>query len=242
MAAKRPLRVGLNVPFADAIAQAARRGVVLPSTYYGVLQGVARAQAFSIAGITAIDQLVAVRDSLVEALAEGTSFRDWREQVTTGKRPLNLPRHRLETIFRTNVQTAYNRGLWEQQKAIAATHRFLMYDAVNDSRTRPAHGAMDGFIARADDPVWRTWYPPNGYNCRCTTIALTLEEAQRRGLGTPKPPGVFPDEGWNSDLREAPLTGLDKAWQDRLAKLPRAMAVVGDGIRRKAKDLLDGAA
>jgi hypothetical protein len=38
------------VPFTEAIAWAESRGVVLPHVYYGELQGLARAAAFSIAG------------------------------------------------------------------------------------------------------------------------------------------------------------------------------------------------
>jgi hypothetical protein len=105
-----PFRVGLNVPFEEAIRQAQRRGVVLPVTYYGVLQGVARSASFSIAGVTALDQLINVRDSLADAIRDGTSFEDWKTRVTSEEIDLKLPNYRLENIFRTNIQTSYMRG------------------------------------------------------------------------------------------------------------------------------------
>lgn len=150
-------------PFLEAIAWAKARGVVLPDVYYGELQGLARAMAFSIAGITKLDQLQGVLDSLVQAMEAGSTLGEWQDRVRAGDIALDLPQHRLENIFRTNLQGHYNRGRCEQQRTTLDTRPWFLYDAVNDSRTRPAHAAMDGFVARHDDPIWRTWTPPAGY-------------------------------------------------------------------------------
>lgn len=158
--ALRPL---VPVPFAEAIAWAKARKVVLPDVYYGELQGLARSMAFSIAGLAKLDQLQAVLDSLVANLESGESFGKWQNRVASGEIPLDLPPHRLETIFRTNIQGHYGRGRCEQQKRTTDSHPWYLYDAVNDSRTRPSHAAMDGFMARHDDPVWAKWTPPSGY-------------------------------------------------------------------------------
>jgi len=67
-----------------------------------------------------------------------------------------------------------------------------MYDAINDRRTRPAHAAMDGYIAPHDDPIWNTWYPLNGYRCRCSVIALSERQAHARGYAGHPAPNVKP--------------------------------------------------
>ena len=41
---------------------------------------------------------------------------------------------------------------------------------------------MDGKVFRADDPIWDTWYPPNGYRCRCTVVTLSERQVKQRGL------------------------------------------------------------
>ncbi len=198
------------LPFAEAIEAMRRRGVVLPETYYGALQGLARAQAFSVAGLAGIDQIQGVLDSLTDDLAQGNSFRDWQKRVKAGEVPLDLPRHRLDNIFRTNIQGAYNRGRCEQQQRNRESRPYLMYDAVNDRRTRPAHAAMDGHVAPIDDPIWQSWYPPNGHRCRCRVISLTEKEALARGV-PPRPPDAAPDSGWDYAPCEEPNRGIQQA-------------------------------
>lgn len=208
-----PLRLGIEPP--DRIVAAARsRGVVLPDVYYGQMRGLARQLSFSIAGVSSLDQLQLVKDSLDRAMETGEGFRDWRRRVLRGEIPLSLPDHRLETIFRTNIQGNYARGGGEWHRRNLGTHPFLMYDAVNDSRTRPAHRAMDGTIRPAADPWWRTHHPINGYNCRCRAIPLTQSQAKRQGGVTENPPTgpeSEPDPGFAYDPRADPKTGLFEA-------------------------------
>lgn len=201
----------LNRPFVEALEYARRRGIVTPDIYYGILQGQARSRAWSVAGVAALDQLRAVFDSLNGALESGETFASWKRRVRAGEIGLDLPDHRLETIFRTNVQAAYSRGRAEQQSRGIRRRPFFMYDAVNDSRTRPAHMAMDGFIARYDDPIWRRWRPPAGYNCRCTVIALTEQQAIDRGYGKQRRPDAEPDPGFDYDRSVSPDEGLRNA-------------------------------
>lgn len=153
------------LPFDEAIAWAGARGVVLPDVYYGQLQGLARSTSFSIAGLSSLDQLQQVLDSLTEAMETGETLRSWQNRVSSNEIALDLPAHRLENIFRTNIQSHYARGRCEQQRRNIENRPWLLYDAVNDSRTRPSHAAMDGFVARYDDPIWQQWSPPAGYQC-----------------------------------------------------------------------------
>lgn len=202
------------LPFAEAIDLAKRRKVVLPDVYYGELIGEARQTSFSVAGLASIAQLTQVLDSLNEAMKEGLSFNDWKDK-TLEEQDLGLSDARLETIFRTNVQSSYMRGHYRQQALTALTRPFLMYDAVNDARTRPNHAAMDGYIAHFDDPIWHTHRPPMGYNCRCTLISLTPEQASARGYDGGAAPTVEPDEGWDYDKLDH-TRGIDAALKNAL--------------------------
>lgn len=48
----------------------------------------------------------------------------------------------------------------------------IRYDAVNDGRTRASHRALHGIVRPVDDPFWNTYYPTNGWGCRCTAHAV----------------------------------------------------------------------
>jgi SPP1 gp7 family putative phage head morphogenesis protein len=87
-------------------------------------------------------------------------------------------RHRLDNIFRTNIQGCYNRGRWERFVAVKDEQLYLMYDAINDNRVRPAHLAMDNIIRPVDDAFWVQHAPPNGYRCR--VISLSADQAKAR--------------------------------------------------------------
>lgn len=241
MTVSAPLSIGFNVPFAEAIKAAQQRGVVLPDIYYGALQGVERQLAFSIAGIAAYDQLTAVRDSLAKAMATGQSFKAWKD--TAAAQSLELPAHRIETIWRTNLQGNYMRGRWEQMSRHADVFPYAMYDAINDSRTRPAHAAMDGTIRRLDDPWWNTHTPPCGYNCRCDVIPMTEKKALQRSQpgANGQPRGIYkeptlpdgttaqPDPGWDYHPYEDRWKPVQQALANRAAA-PNASSVLGEAL------------
>lgn len=174
-----PLRIVLPLPFNEAIKAAWRREVVLPNVYYGALQSAARLQAFSIAGLARIDQLQAALDAMNEGLRSGLTFGEWKK--TAAEQEWGLPSHRLDLIMRMHTQTAYQAGHWEQFDRLADHRGFLMYSAINDLRTRPAHRAMNGIIKPVDDSFWDDHSPPCGYNCRCGLVSLSKDQAEARG-------------------------------------------------------------
>lgn len=71
---------------------------------------------------------------------------------------------------------------FEAMKANASARPYWMYDAMNDSRTRPSHRVLDNRVFRHDDPFWDTLFPPNGWGCRCLVRSLTATEVRERGL------------------------------------------------------------
>lgn len=197
----------------EALRRARARRVVLPDVFYSEMTARARQMAFSIAGLAQVGQLAAVKRSLDQALAKGQTLADWQRSVREGKVQLRMPAARLETIFRTNVQGAYNAGRWDRLQRRTNTHPYWLYDAVNDSRTRPAHAAMDNTVLRHDHPWWATHYPPNGYNCRCRVVALTDADAARRGISptAPDAEAAAPDAGWDYSPGAAPKRGIQQA-------------------------------
>jgi SPP1 gp7 family putative phage head morphogenesis protein len=176
--------VGLMpVKFAEAIAAMESRGVVLPSVYYQQIPEIMRSYTFSVAGMAKVDQLENVLTSLNKAIDSGQSFNEWVQDIRANKYAVaSLPDHRLDNIFRTNVQSMYNRGRAVHIKEHKITRPYLLRDGINDSRIRKNHLTWDGFVAQVDNPIWGQLYPPLPspvYRCRCTVISLSERQAKR---------------------------------------------------------------
>ncbi|WP_174991164.1 phage head morphogenesis protein, partial [Pandoraea anapnoica] len=161
----------------------------------------AHAKAFTVAGVMKVDVLQDIRQALDKSLATGTTFEQFKRELgpvlerkgwlgkgmivdpatgeIEGKR---LTPRRLQTIFRTNMQSSYMAGRYAAQMEMADTHPYWEYVAVLDGRTRPAHRALAGAVYRYDDPIWQTIYPPNGFNCRCRVRTRTAAYVEQNGV------------------------------------------------------------
>lgn len=52
----------------------------------------------------------------------------------------------------------------------------LQYRTQRDKRVRPAHAALDRVTLSITDPFWQDYFPPNGWNCRCTVVQVLKEK------------------------------------------------------------------
>ncbi len=68
----------------------------------------------------------------------------------------------------------------------------LQYRTVGDDRVRPEHAAMHGITLPPSDPFWASYYPPNGWNCRCTE-ALAKDKKGMFRFNSGKQEKTFPD-------------------------------------------------
>lgn len=159
-------------------------------------------RSFTVAKMMDTDLLADVHASLLDATANGVPFRQWADSITPllqargwwGRKAMTDPLTgqtiiaqlgspgRLQTIYRTNMQMAYATGAWEQIEAQKESAPFLLYDAVDDSRTREQHAAWDGLVLPIDDKFWTAHYPPNGWNCRCGVVQLSEDDLADLGL------------------------------------------------------------
>lgn len=178
----------------------------------------ALARATTIARLSSLEMTKDIYQSLETAMREGKGFNQWKKELlgeferkgwvfgkdksisrgidgnlladpNTGEY-FGTPR-RLNTIYRVNMQSAYSAARYQRMRDNVDNRPYWQYSAVGDERTRPAHLALNGKIYRYDDPFWATFYPPNGFNCRCSVIALGERDLQRRGMNKPDDSSEF---------------------------------------------------
>ncbi len=227
-----------------------RARVPLTRDEWDALVAKVRRKAFTVSGVALLDVVAEVWESLTKALEEGTPYQEWadgirdRLEAAWGRRD----GHRLETIFRTNVQMAYQSGRWAQLQdpEVRATHPYLMYDAVLDSRTTEICRARNGTVLPADDPWWASNWPPLHFNCRSGVRPLTEAEASQRTIGRPAavPPqrgfGSVPESWeWSPKPEDYPLELL-AAFRGRPHGGPEQTAQMYVALVRKAQTELKG--
>lgn len=233
----------------------------------------AQAKARAIAGIYRQDIAAHIHQSLYSAMKNGTTFATFRDEIdrrlkaggfsllkdgdivdlasgeVVGK---NITKHRLETIFRTQMQNAYAAGKWQAIEETRDTAPWLQYSAVLDMRTRESHSAAHGAVYHIDDPFWDYFYPPNGFNCRCTVKALSGRDLTRKGLsprtaeiedveivvdkkGRTRPAKAvkmpdgsrfYADAGFNGNVGKSHLANLGQLQMQRALDLPPRLASV----------------
>lgn len=163
---------------------------------YCALDPADRPAAFTVAGIRSVALIEMLQREILSNLCDGSIFRDfYSASLVHFARALERPpsRWRLEVLYRTTTAQSYAAG-----HAAGMVHPdvrlalpWWWYSTVGDSRVRRSHQALNGFVARWDDPVWRMILPPNGPCCRCKVRAYTTQEAaQLVGESTLRIPGV----------------------------------------------------
>lgn len=197
------------MPFAEAVEFFRDKFPMTDAEYKTLVAEVgeyAGSLAFTVSRIASADLLQDLHGEILKAIEEGGTFFEFREgidEIMARRGWEGLAPYRLDNIFRTNIQTAYNVGRYKQMKAIAERRPYWEYDAVNDAYTRPSHLAQDGKIYRHDHPFWDTWMPSNGFRCRCVVHSISAQEMEEEKLKEEtQVTKLQPDEGFRHNPAE----------------------------------------
>lgn len=113
----------------------------------------------------------------------------------------------LQTIFRTNAQTAFNSLRYLRMSADTEVRPFWQFLAIRDERTTSVCRTADRTLRRHDDQFWEDHWPPLHFNCRSTVIALTDAEAASVGDSPPPRRVLPPSDGFGRRPDLDPLSG-----------------------------------
>jgi len=147
-----------------------------------------------------LDILNDIRDMVQKSLDDGITFQQFKKELEPrlrakgwwgkklvgdgeGGKVVQLgSTRRLATIYQTNLQTAYMTGRYKAFMENIENRPYFQYVAILDAKTRPAHRMLNGKVFRYDDPFWKTFWPPNGWNCRCDVRALSADDIKNKNL------------------------------------------------------------
>ncbi|WP_020050932.1 phage head morphogenesis protein [Rhizobium leguminosarum] len=232
MGAKGETVSAVNLPFDEAIAFL-RQKVSTPTESWRDVWDGAHSKMFMVAGANSKAIVDDFKDAIAKALEQGTTLDDFRKDFdkivkTHGWSYRGERGWRTKTIFETNLRTAYAAGRYAQMTEPDTLASFPNWQYHHSGAVHPRlqHKAWDGLCLAADDPFWKTAYPPNGFGCGCFVTPVSRSRLRRLGkagpdrapdldqLGTDQPLGVDPSFAYNPG----------QAWLEKTAPGPKAVS------------------
>lgn len=95
-------------------------------------------------------------------------YQEYRKEVQ--KTNIKFNEKFLQAEHQTAVKGAQNASKWKAYLKDADLFPNLEYRTVGDDRVRPEHQALNGTIKPLKDSFWKSYYPPNGWRCRCYVV------------------------------------------------------------------------
>ena len=128
------------------------------------------------------------------------TFDEFKKLVQ--KENVNFNSNYLRAEFETAKRGSEMAWKWKDYVKNADLFPNLEYRTVGDERVRPEHATLSGVVKPITDGFWRTFYPPNGWRCRCYVV----QTAANITPGTKDDPTVLPEFRGNVALDEEIFT------------------------------------
>ncbi|SDC53068.1 phage minor head protein [Williamwhitmania taraxaci] len=113
--------------------------------------------------------------ALKDAEGKMRSFPDFKEAVSGIGSKYNADW--LKTEYNQAVGAATMAARWSDFKRNEKDMPYLRYSTVGDSLVRDSHRSLDGTVRKMSDAFWATYFPPNGWGCRCSADQLAASYA-----------------------------------------------------------------
>ena len=111
------------------------------------------------------DLVSLLTDPATGELRSWPEFRDMAKPITG-----QYYEEWLRAEYETAVASGQMAKKWQDFERNADILPMLTYKTQKDARVRPAHAVLDETTLPINDPFWDTYYPPNGWRCRCNVI------------------------------------------------------------------------
>lgn len=127
-------------------------------------------------------------------------YQEYRNEVQ--KTNIKFNENFLQAEHQTAVKGAQVAEKWKGYMKDADLFPNLEYRTIGDDRVRPEHQVLAGTIKPLSDSFWRTYYPPNGWRCRCYVV----QTAKKATSGKIEDETVLPEFKGNVALDEEIFT------------------------------------
>jgi hypothetical protein len=187
---------GIGLPFREAIRFFGGKANIGTDRWSDVWRG-GHVHAFMVAGAKGDALLAELNREMARGVAGETSGGDFRNAFRQIVRRHAWEHNgelgsRAKIIFETNIRAAQAAGEYAHltDPDVLAVYPYWQYVHSGSRHPRQMHLGWNGKILRADDPFWRTHFPPNGWGCNCRVRPVSGRDLQRMGRSgaDPSPP------------------------------------------------------
>ena len=165
-------------------------GAVPDQLFFDALQD----NAFKFAGAKTLDETRKLSDALVD---ENGNARNWSQFKKAAYSIVDNHRDNwLKAEYNNALSSAQMASKWEDLTN-DDDFPYLKYVTAGDGRVRGEHARLNGTTLPKEHTFWSNFYPPNGWNCRCSVIKMSdlLEEYGEKVTPQSKIPRIEqPDE------------------------------------------------
>jgi len=192
-----PISAEFNRPFPEQ-TEFFRRKLNLPTTRSGQITRDQNDAAFVVAGATKADLLADLRGAVDDAISNGQSLGEFRKQFEeivarrgwtgwTGEGSKAGRAWRTRLIYKTNLDTSYAAGRWQQMTDpdVVRLRPYWRYVHNTVENPRQQHKRWHNLVLRHDHPWWQTHFAPNGFGCNCGVETLNERGLKRLGKDGP---------------------------------------------------------
>lgn len=136
---------------------------------------------------------------MVDAIYDKDRIKPFSEYKKTGTDIFkNYNENYLRAEYNAAISQSRSASMWMDIENNKELLPMLEYVTVGDGRVRPEHAMLDRIKRPVDDKFWNNYFPPNGWNCRCTTLQSDdTDKTSLKGFTQPKtvPPEFMMNAG-----------------------------------------------
>lgn len=124
---------------------------------------------FIFSGLKTHAQLSDARSYLQDENGAVRSYDSFKQKILKLNAQYN--QNYLQAEYNFAIQSGLSAEKWETFSDDDKRY-YLQYRTAKDDKVRYSHAALDEITLPKSDPFWRSYMPPNGWNCRCTTVEV----------------------------------------------------------------------
>ena len=164
----KPEDIAITQEYKDLVAETSalfEKGISDNSIPEAMLQSL-KEDVFLFSSLKTHAQLSEASKLLLDDNGAVKSFSKFAKEILKIKE--NYNQNYLETEYQFAVSSAQSAANW----ATISNDYDLQYRTAGDSHVRDSHDKLRDTTLPSDDAFWLSYYPPNGWRCRCTAVQV----------------------------------------------------------------------